>query len=68
MKLQKFSSALQELFFEEAAGINGGEALWYCIAYLAGGVAHGLFIDLRGASNSTYHQSAGSSTMHKALK
>ncbi len=67
MKLQKFSSALQELSFEEASGINGGETLWYWIAYVAGGITHGLVNDLRAASNGTYHQSAGSSAMNKAL-
>ncbi len=36
MELQKFSSNLQELTFEQASGINGGESLWYWVAYGVG--------------------------------
>lgn len=67
MELKKICSNLQELTFEEASGINGGETLWYWIAYVAGAVAHGLASDLKAAGNGTYKQSAGSSAMHKAL-
>ena len=67
MKLQKFSSELQELTFEQASDINGGETLWYWIAYVAGGIVHGLVDDLKAASNGTYKQSAGAATMYRAL-
>jgi hypothetical protein len=40
MELKKFSSELQELTFEQASGINGGESLWYWIAYGVGATVH----------------------------
>ncbi len=39
MKLQKFNSELQDLTFEESCEINGGESLWYWIAYGIGATA-----------------------------
>jgi len=42
METQKFSSDLQELTFEQASGINGGESLWYWVAYGIGASARGV--------------------------
>ena len=67
MQLQKFSSELQELTFEQAKAVNGGESLWYWGFYIVGAIAHGLVNDVKTASNGTYKQSAGSATMHSAL-
>ena len=39
MELQKLSSKLQELSFQEATQINGGgESIWYWVAYGIGSV------------------------------
>lgn len=54
MKLQKFNSELQDLTFEESCEINGGESLWYWIAYGIGATA-------KVVSN-------GVSAVHDALK
>jgi hypothetical protein len=67
MKLQKFSLSLQELTFEQASEVNGGESFWYWPAYIVGGIIHGIVNDIKAASNGTYTQSAGSATMHSAL-
>ena len=43
MELQKISSEIQELSFEEALTINGGESLWYWIAYGVGATANFIY-------------------------
>ena len=67
MQLQKFSAELQELTFEQANVVNGGESLWYWGFYVVGAIFHGLANDVSAASNGTYKQSAGSAAMHSAL-
>lgn len=42
MDLQKFSSELQELTFEQANELSGGESLWYWIAYGVGAAGRGI--------------------------
>ena len=39
MKSFNIDENLKELSFEEASTINGGESLWYWVAYGAGAVA-----------------------------
>ncbi len=52
MELKKISSDLQELDFEQAGEINGGESLWYWIAYGVGAVVHGAVVFAKeGGSN-----------------
>lgn len=60
MELQKFSSELQELTFEQASGINGGESLWYWIAYGVGTAAHAVGTAAHAVVN-------GISAVHNAL-
>ncbi|MCW3087314.1 MAG: hypothetical protein JWQ78_700 [Sediminibacterium sp.] len=67
MELNKFSPALQELTLEESNAINGGETLWYWVAFTVTSVVHGVITDLQAAHNGTYRQSAGSAAMHSAL-
>jgi hypothetical protein len=55
MELTKISSEISELSFEEAISINGGESLWYWVAYGVGAVASGLAAMAQGA-NSTVGQ------------
>jgi hypothetical protein len=48
MELQKFGSDLQELNFEQASEINGGQSLWYRIGYAIG--ATGAWLERLDAS------------------
>jgi hypothetical protein len=43
MELQKISSEMQELSFDEASTINGGESAWYWVAYGVSAVAHFIY-------------------------
>ena len=61
MELQKFSNELQELTSEQACEINGGESLWYWIAYGVGATAHAV-------SNGVSALANGVSAVHNALK
>jgi|LakMenE18May11ns_1017448.scaffolds.fasta_scaffold9005380_1 hypothetical protein len=51
MELQNFDSELQELTFEESNGINGGESLWYWVAYGVGTAAHAVVDGVRAVHN-----------------
>ncbi len=44
MMLQKFESDLQELTIEESSEINGGESVWYWVAYGIGATINGLIV------------------------
>jgi hypothetical protein len=43
MELQKISAEMQELSFDEASSINGGESAWYWLGYAIGATAHFIY-------------------------